>query len=225
MKFKFLQKKQIGLIALTFVVMLAVWFVKSPLTQKDKEGPTNEVNLEISIFENLREAVLEQRADEVATWDQILSDEKTIETFSYLNATMKNISEISGSVNELTNDKMMANLLYDKFVKIDEKDTIMFASPVYDGMEKSATKVFDGKIKVKNSEYEMTPYSLLIINSGIPYRIMTPEISVDYIAINFDYTQKANNGICKRTFRCNNGRKGCIKNRFGKTYRGYQTRR
>lgn len=48
-----------------------------------------------------------------------------------------------------------------------------------------------GKIKVKNSEYEMTPYSLLIINSGIPYRIMTPKISVDYIAINFDYTQKA----------------------------------
>lgn len=47
------------------------------------------------------------------------------------------------------------------------------------------------KIKVKNSEYEMTPFSLLIINSGIPYRIMTPENSVDYIAINFDYTQKA----------------------------------
>jgi len=48
-----------------------------------------------------------------------------------------------------------------------------------------------GKIKVKNTEYEMTPYSLLIINSGIPYLIMTPENSVDYIAINFDYTQKA----------------------------------
>jgi len=44
---------------------------------------------------------------------------------------------------------------------------------------------------VKNTEYEMTPYSLLIINSGIPYLIMTPENSVDYIAINFDYTQKA----------------------------------
>ena len=48
-----------------------------------------------------------------------------------------------------------------------------------------------GKIKVKNTEYEMAPNSLLIINSGIPYRIMTPENSVDYIAINFDYTQKA----------------------------------
>lgn len=48
-----------------------------------------------------------------------------------------------------------------------------------------------GKIKVKNTEYEMAPNSLLIINSGIPYRIITPENSVDYIAINFDYTQKA----------------------------------
>ncbi len=37
----------------------------------------------------------------------------------------------------------------------------------------------------------MMPYSLLIINSGIPYRIMTLKNSVDYIAINFDYTQKA----------------------------------
>ena len=46
-----------------------------------------------------------------------------------------------------------------------------------------------GKIQVKDKEYEMTPFSLLIINSGVPYRIMTPESSVCYIAINFDYTQ------------------------------------
>ena len=32
---------------------------------------------------------------------------------------------------------------YDKFVTISEKDTIVFASPVYEGMEKSATRVFD----------------------------------------------------------------------------------
>lgn len=32
---------------------------------------------------------------------------------------------------------------YDKFIKLTEKDTIVFASPIYDGMEKSATKVFD----------------------------------------------------------------------------------
>ncbi len=48
-----------------------------------------------------------------------------------------------------------------------------------------------GKIRVKNTEYEMLPYSLLIINSGIPYEILTPENLVCYIALNFDYTQKA----------------------------------
>jgi len=32
---------------------------------------------------------------------------------------------------------------YDKFIKISEEDTVMFASPVYEGMEKRATKVYD----------------------------------------------------------------------------------
>ncbi len=32
---------------------------------------------------------------------------------------------------------------YDKFVKITPEDTVVFASPVYDGMELSATKVYD----------------------------------------------------------------------------------
>lgn len=32
---------------------------------------------------------------------------------------------------------------YDKFIKLTGEDTVVFASPIYDGMEKSATKVFD----------------------------------------------------------------------------------
>lgn len=32
---------------------------------------------------------------------------------------------------------------YDKFIKLSPKDTVVFASPIYDGMEKSATKIFD----------------------------------------------------------------------------------
>ncbi|MDD3453596.1 MAG: ribonuclease J [Bacilli bacterium] len=32
---------------------------------------------------------------------------------------------------------------YDKFIKLSSEDTVVFASPIYDGMEKSATKVFD----------------------------------------------------------------------------------
>ena len=49
-----------------------------------------------------------------------------------------------------------------------------------------------GKINVKNKEYEMSASSLIIINSGTPYKIITPENYVKYIAINFDYTQNAN---------------------------------
>ena len=37
---------------------------------------------------------------------------------------------------------------YDKFVKITPEDTVVFASPVYEGMEKSATKVFDDIAKL-----------------------------------------------------------------------------
>ena len=32
---------------------------------------------------------------------------------------------------------------YDKFIKLTEEDTVVFASPIYEGMEKIATKVFD----------------------------------------------------------------------------------
>lgn len=37
---------------------------------------------------------------------------------------------------------------YDKFVQIKDTDTVVFASPVYEGMEKSATKVYDDVAKI-----------------------------------------------------------------------------
>lgn len=37
---------------------------------------------------------------------------------------------------------------YDKFIHISETDTVVFASPVYDGMEKSATRIFDEIAKI-----------------------------------------------------------------------------
>lgn len=37
---------------------------------------------------------------------------------------------------------------YDKFITLSEKDTVIFASPVYDGMEKSSTKVLDDLSKI-----------------------------------------------------------------------------
>lgn len=53
------------------------------------------------------------------------------------------------------------------------------------------TRKGQGKIKVKETEYEMMPHSLLIINAGVPYCIETPDSSVEYIVLNFDYTQNA----------------------------------
>ena len=49
----------------------------------------------------------------------------------------------------------------------------------------------NGKIKIENTIYEMSPGAVLIINSSIPYQLLTPDLSVCYIAINFDYTQTA----------------------------------
>ena len=45
---------------------------------------------------------LDESANQISN---ILTDEKTLETLAYLNETMKNVSEISNSVNELTQDE------------------------------------------------------------------------------------------------------------------------
>ena len=40
---------------------------------------------------------------------------------------------------------------YDKFLKIKKEDTVVFASPVYDGMEKRATRVYDDIAKLESN--------------------------------------------------------------------------
>ena len=53
--------------------------------------------------------------------------------------------------------------------------------------------VIDGqsRITVDSVQYEMTKHTLLIIAPGIPYHIDSPKNSVEYIQINFDFTQNA----------------------------------
>lgn len=48
-----------------------------------------------------------------------------------------------------------------------------------------------GTIKVNGKEYAMMPYSLLLINSGIPYDYVTPKEAVSYLVLNFDWIQHA----------------------------------
>ena len=49
---------------------------------------------------------------------------------------------------------------YDKFLKINKDDTVIFASPVYDGMEKRATRVYDDVAKI-GSNLIIVPNSCL----------------------------------------------------------------
>ena len=49
---------------------------------------------------------------------------------------------------------------YDKFLKISENDTVVFASPVYQGMEKRATRVYDDVAKI-GSNLIIVPNSCL----------------------------------------------------------------
>ncbi len=45
---------------------------------------------------------------------------------------------------------------YDKFIKLNDEDTVVFASPVYDGMERSATRLYD-EIAKKGSNLIILP--------------------------------------------------------------------
>lgn len=76
MKIKNIRTKQLALVIFTFVIMLAIWFVKSPLlASRNDDDNSNPVSGEVSTFASLREAILEQRAVETASWDLILADE------------------------------------------------------------------------------------------------------------------------------------------------------
>ena len=48
-----------------------------------------------------------------------------------------------------------------------------------------------GKIIVADKEYTLKKDSVIIINSGIPYKLCAPEKSISYTAINFDYDKRA----------------------------------
>ena len=47
----------------------------------------------------------------------------------------------------------------------------------------------EGEIRTGEHIHKMTKASLLLIPAGISYRLLTPKISVQYFALNFDYTQ------------------------------------
>lgn len=82
-------------------------------------------------------------------------DKKRIKTISHVND--KNIVVIISDERE----KAFSNLKrivrgYDKFITINENDTVVFASPIDDGMERTATKIFDVLSKIGANIIELS---------------------------------------------------------------------
>ncbi len=76
-----MKKNQFALIFLTLVVMLAVWYIKSPLNKvdKDKNNPTDTpvISTRVAALTSLRESVREERSLEVASLDTIIASADT----------------------------------------------------------------------------------------------------------------------------------------------------
>lgn len=78
---------------------------------------------------------------------------------------------------------------YARYMNLDENSRYHQAVPL--DARLFYTVKGQGKIKVKGVQYDMTPHSLLIVNAGVPYHLKTSDAPVEYIALNFDYSQQA----------------------------------
>ena len=76
-----MKKNQFALIFLTLVVMLAVWYIKSPLNKVDKgnNNPTDApvISTRVAALTSLRDSVREERSLEVASLDTIIASADT----------------------------------------------------------------------------------------------------------------------------------------------------
>ena len=76
-----MKKNQFALIFLTLVVMLAVWYIKSPLNKVDKgnNNPTDApvISTRVAALTSLRDSVREERSLEVASLDAIIASADT----------------------------------------------------------------------------------------------------------------------------------------------------
>ena len=90
---------------------------------------------------------------------------------------------------------------YDKFVTLTEDDTIIFASPVYDGMEKSATILFDDIAKKGCNLITMTSKQFSALHASsedlmLMLNLLQPKY---YFPVNGEYRhQVANSEVAKQ---------------------------
>lgn len=88
---------------------------------------------------------------------------------------------------------------YDKFVKITSKDTIIFANPVYDGMEKTTTEIYDLVAKLdanliplssKVKSFHASREDLMMM-----INLMKPKY---YFPVIGDYRNQVENSLCAK---------------------------
>lgn len=75
-----MKKNQIALLCLTAVVMLAVWYIKSPINSVSGDDNTITVGgnpTRLDALKEMREALRKERSIEVAALDTIISSEST----------------------------------------------------------------------------------------------------------------------------------------------------
>ena len=86
---------------------------------------------------------------------------------------------------------------YDKFVHINEKDTVIFANPIYDGMEKTVTNIYDDLSKIGASiiplssnvrSYHASSEDLMLM-----INLMQPKY---YFPVIGDYKSQVENANC-----------------------------
>lgn len=76
-----MKKNQFALIFLTLIVMLAVWYIKSPLTKKDNPTPNGQnemvVSSRLDVLKSRREEITSSRSTEAASLDSIIASADT----------------------------------------------------------------------------------------------------------------------------------------------------
>lgn len=90
---------------------------------------------------------LENMVDRAIDMQYVIFDKKRIQNIKHVSDP--NIIVLISDEREKPFSNMKRIIKgYDKFVKITEEDTVVFASPTYDGMERSATRVYDDIAKI-----------------------------------------------------------------------------
>ena len=75
-----MKKNQIALLCLTAVVMLAVWYIKSPLNiNKDDDNSliVSGESTRLDALKQMREALRQERSIEVAALDKVIASESS----------------------------------------------------------------------------------------------------------------------------------------------------